>query len=169
MRSNILLALAATAQASLYGESYLNHTCVITVNPETSGVLSCSAQANASLIDSCCAETYGGLILATQYWDTYTSVPSQLLPEDTWTLHGLWPDFCNGSYTQYCDLNRQYDPNPSPKTQNGLPNGTVVPPWTGPAIDTFGIIPFGRYDLLDYMNTFWINQGGPNSAFWAHE
>lgn len=171
MRSEILLALAATAQASLYGESNLNHSCVITTNPETSGVLSCSANANASIVDSCCAETYGGLLLATQFWDTYTGRESQgqLLPEDTWTLHGLWPDFCNGSYTQYCDLNRQYDPSPSPKTQNGLPNGTVVPPWTGPSIDTFGIIPFGRYDLLDYMNTFWVNQGGSNADFWAHE
>jgi ribonuclease T2 len=83
-------------------------------------------------------------------------------------LHGLWPDFCNGSYTQYCDLSRQFDPSPSPNTTNGLPNGTVVPPYTGPGVDTF-IKAFGKYDLLAYMNKYWVNQGASNEAFWAHE
>lgn len=75
-------------------------------------VLSCSANANPAKVDSCCAETFGGLLLSTQYWDTYTGLESQgqLLPPNQWTLHGMWPDFCNGSFTQYCDLNRQYDP-----------------------------------------------------------
>ena len=68
--------------------------------------LSCSAHAHPGLVDSCCTETFGGLVLSTQYWDTYTGLEAegQVLPRDTWTLHGLWPDFCNGSYTQYCDL-----------------------------------------------------------------
>ena len=122
------------------------------------------------MVDSCCTETYGGLLLATQFWDTYTGLESQgqLLPENQWTLHGLWPDFCNGSYTQYCDLRRQYDPAPSPNTTNGLPNGTVVPRYTGPPVSTF-IEAFQRYDLLDWMNTYWINQGAPNADFWGHE
>lgn len=120
--------------------------------------------------DSCCAETYGGLVLQTQFWSTYTGLESQgqLLPGDTWTLHGLWPDFCNGSYTQYCDLTRQYDPVPSPNTTNGLANGTVVPPWKGFNMTSI-IQAFGRYDLLAYMNRFWVNQGASNDAFWAHE
>jgi hypothetical protein len=50
------------------------------------------------------------------------------------------------SYEQYCDFSRQYDPSPSPAK---LPNGTVIPPWTGPTIDTF-IETFGRFDLLSY-------------------
>ena len=116
-------------------------------------VLSCSADANPTTVDTCCVETFGGLVLSTQFWDTHTGLESQgqVLPKDSWTLHGLWPDFCNGSFTQYCDLNRQYDPSPSPKTTNGLPNGTVVPPYTGPNIGTF-LEPFGKYDLLAYMN-----------------
>jgi len=73
-----------------------------------------------------------------------------------------------GSYTQYCDLNRQYDPSPSPNTTTGLPNGTVVPPYRGPNIGTF-LQPFGKYDLLAYMNKYWISQGGPNYDFWGHE
>jgi ribonuclease T2 len=84
------------------------------------------------------------------------------------TLHLLWPDFCNGSFTQYCDLSRQFDPSTSPNTTNGLRNGTVVPPYTGPGVDTF-INAFGKYDLLAYMNKYWINQGASNEAFWAHE
>lgn len=83
-------------------------------------------------------------------------------------MHGLWPDYCSGAYTQYCDLSRQYDPVPSPNTTNALPNGTVVPPWKGPTIDTF-LKAFGRYDLIDWMNTYWVNQGAPNTDFWAHE
>jgi ribonuclease T2 len=75
-----------------------------------------------------------------------------------------WPDFCNGSFTQYCDFSRQFDPNPSPSTTNG----ETVPPYKGPGIDTF-IKAFGRFDLLDFMNTFWINQGDTNARFWAHE
>ncbi|KAK5141903.1 hypothetical protein LTR04_002424 [Oleoguttula sp. CCFEE 6159] len=132
------------ASASLYGESSLNHTCQL--------------------------KTYGGLVLSTQYWDTYTGLETQgqVLPRNTWTLHGLWPDFCNGSFTQYCDLSRQYDPSPSPNTTNGLPNGTVVPPYKGPDIGTF-LQPFGKGDLLAYMNKYWISQGSPNADFWGHE
>jgi hypothetical protein len=71
-----------------------------------------------SSVDSCCSETFGSLLLATQFWDTYTGLEDkgQLLPPDAWNLHGLWPDFCNGSFTQYCDLKRQFDPSPSPNT-----------------------------------------------------
>jgi ribonuclease T2 len=66
---------------------------------------------------SSCSETYGGLLLSTQFWTVYTGLeeanPPQKLPAESWGVHGLWPDFCNGSYTQYCDLSRQYDPEPS--------------------------------------------------------
>lgn len=38
--------------------------------------------------------------LSTQFWDTYTGFESegQLLPKNSWTLHGLWPDFCDGEH-----------------------------------------------------------------------
>ncbi|KAJ9608163.1 hypothetical protein H2200_007151 [Cladophialophora chaetospira] len=161
----LAVAVTTTAQASLYNETKVNHTCIL--DPL---VLSCSKQAQPNLVDTCCTETYGGLLLSTQFWSTYTGLEDQgqKLPADTWTLHGLWPDFCNGSYTQYCDLTRQYDPTPSPNTTNGLPNGTVVPPYKGPNVGTF-VSNFGRLDLLNWMNTYWINQGAPNSDFWGHE
>lgn len=76
----------------------------------------------------------------------------------TWTIHGLWPDFCDGNFTGYCDLSRQFDPTPD----------AGVPPYSGPGVDTF-IKAFGRKDLLDFMNKYWISQGSPNAHFWAHE
>ncbi|KAF2467449.1 ribonuclease T2 [Lindgomyces ingoldianus] len=153
------------AVAQLYpGQSPVNHTCLLQPS-----LLSCPPQ-NPSIVDSCCTETFGGLLLSTQFWSTYTNRESsgQLLPQNSWTLHGLWPDFCNGSFTQYCDLSRQYDPIPSPNTTDGTRNGTKVPPYTGPDIGTF-VKGFGRYDLLDYMNTYWIAQNQENSGFWGHE
>ncbi|KAH8680862.1 ribonuclease T2-like protein [Xylariales sp. PMI_506] len=162
----VLGLLSQQALAGLYpGISVYNHTCALQPTVE-----SCSAGADPALVDSCCAETFGGLVLSTQFWDTYTGRESagQLLPQKTWTLHGLWPDFCNSSYTQYCDLSRQYDPAPSPNTTTGTASGTPVPPYDGPGIGTF-IEPFGRYDLLDWMNTYWIAQNQANQDFWGHE
>lgn len=49
------------------------------------------------------------------------------------------------SYQQYCDLSRQYDPTPP----SHLPDGTPVPAYKGPGIDTF-VADFGRFDLLEY-------------------
>ncbi|KAG5654696.1 hypothetical protein H0H81_007452 [Sphagnurus paluster] len=59
----------------------------------------------------------------------------------------------------------QYDPTPSPSK---FPNGTIIPAYTGPGVDTF-IREFGRHDLLSYMNKYWINQNAPNPDLWAHE
>jgi len=81
-------AFIASATASLYGESDLNHTCILQPN-----YLSCSKQANPTTVDSCCVETYGGLVLQTQYWDINTGYEAegQLLPAYSWTIHGKRP------------------------------------------------------------------------------
>jgi len=159
--------LLAIASAQLYpGTSNLNHTCAI-----QKPVLSCSAgAADPSAVDTCCVETFGGLFLSTQFWtiSTYRESQGQLLPASSWSVHGLWPDFCNGSYTQYCDLSRQYDPEPSPNTTTGTPSGTPVPPWNGTTIDVW-IRDFGRLDLLAWMEEYWIAQGQPSAELWAHE
>jgi ribonuclease T2 len=63
---------------------------------------------------------------------------------------------------------RQYDPVPAPNTTNALPSGTKVPAYTGPSIGTF-LEPFGKFDLLAFMNKFWIAQGQVNGDFWGHE
>ena len=129
--------------------------------------------------NSCCSETFGGLLLTTQFWSTYTGLESsgQFLPslspsDDSpiWTIHGLWPDFCNGTWTQYCDLARQYDPHPSPNTTTGTPDGVPVPPYEGPDIGTL-VEKTGRRgrELVRYMRAYWPSRDEPSHVLWAHE
>ncbi|KAL8276342.1 hypothetical protein RQP46_011267 [Phenoliferia psychrophenolica] len=129
-----------------------------------------SCENTTTIQNTCCSPTPGALVLATQYWNTYTGLESsgQFLPENSWTIHGLWPDFCDGSYTQYCDLSRQYDPSPSPNTTNGLANGTVVPAWKGETMTDL-LKRFGRRDLLSYISGFWVGRGSSSDSLWAHE
>ena len=61
------------------------------------------------------------------------------------------------TYESYCDLSRQYDPNPSPKK---LDDGTEVPAYDGPGVDTF-VQDFGRDDLLSYSAFVILNIGTP--------
>lgn len=157
-----ILTVAAFAHAALYSNTTkFNHSCAIKPT-----VQSCSLSAlDLANLDTCCTETYGGQLLSTQFWDTYTGREDegQLLPKKHWTLHGLWPDYCNGSYPQYCDLDRQYDRQPPEEV-----NGQKVKPYRGPGVDQF-IKEWDRYDLLDWMNKFWVSQGQPSADFWAHE
>jgi hypothetical protein len=77
-----------TASAQLYpGQSKLNHTCQL-----QKPLLSCPSS-DPSKVDSCCVETFGGLLLSTQFWNTNSGGSGQLLPKDTFTLHGLWVAF----------------------------------------------------------------------------
>ncbi|KAG5644612.1 hypothetical protein DXG03_008090 [Asterophora parasitica] len=128
-----LLALFALGVAG--GATYSKDCSV----PNTGPVLtSCASQPavyscenTAPIKDTCCSPTPGGLVLATQFWSTYTGLENkkQKLPKGAWTIHGLWPDNCDGSYEQYCDLSRQFDPKPSPAK---FPDGTVIPAYKGP-------------------------------------
>lgn len=80
-------SVVGAACAQLYpNQSPLNHTCQL-----QEPLLSCPSQDPAK-VDSCCVETFGGLVLSTQFWNVYTGLEAQgqLLPADTWTLHGLY-------------------------------------------------------------------------------
>ena len=86
MKSSLTIAAAfaaASATASLYNITPNNHSCVVQAE-----YLSCSSKANPKTAATCCTETYGGLVLATQFWNTWAD---KELPANTWTLHGLWP------------------------------------------------------------------------------
>lgn len=66
-------------------------------------------------------------------------------PNNSWTLHGLWPDRCDGTYDANCDPSREYT------------NITAI------------LNSYGKTDLLAYMNTFWKDYQGNDETFWEHE
>ncbi|KAL9601259.1 MAG: hypothetical protein Q9219_002664 [cf. Caloplaca sp. 3 TL-2023] len=100
-----------------------------------------SCQNTTTVADTCCFNAPGGQLLQTQFWDT--NPPTG--PSDSWTVHGLWPDRCDGTYDQYCDPNRQYT------------NISSI------------ISAAGQTDLLNYMNTYWKDYQGNDESFWEHE
>ncbi|KAF8215867.1 ribonuclease T2 [Mycena galopus ATCC 62051] len=91
--------------------------------------------------DTCCVQSPGGLLLQTQFWDTDPSTG----PSNSWTIHGLWPDNCDGTFQESCDSSRDY---------------------TG--ISTL-LTNQGASDTLDFMNTYWKNDDGTDEEFWEHE
>ncbi|EIM92893.1 ribonuclease T2 [Stereum hirsutum FP-91666 SS1] len=91
--------------------------------------------------NSCCFESPGGLLLQTQFWDTDPSTG----PSDSWTIHGLWPDNCDGTFEENCDSSRDY---------------------TG--ISTL-LTNQGASDTLSFMEEFWVDINGENEQFWEHE
>ncbi|KAF2751833.1 ribonuclease T2 [Sporormia fimetaria CBS 119925] len=97
---------------------------------------------NTTIIENLCCFNYpGGQMLQTQFWDTHPATG----PDDSWTLHGLWPDRCDGSYDANCDSSRVYR------------NISTI------------IESFGKTDLLKYMQTYWKDYKGDDETFWQHE
>lgn len=105
----------------------------------TNAQLSCSASASAS----CCFLSPGGQLLQTQFWDTDPSDG----PSNSWTIHGLWPDNCDGTFSSNCDSSRDYT-----GISSILKNA-------------------GMTSLLNDMNTYWKNQPtfGTDEELWEHE
>ncbi|KFY24930.1 hypothetical protein V493_04933 [Pseudogymnoascus sp. VKM F-4281 (FW-2241)] len=110
--------------------------------------------------DLCCFNAPGGQLLLTQFWDTdpstgnyepldfstpFISLLTHLGPADAWTIHGLWPDRCDGTYEANCDPSREYS------------NITDI------------LTSFGKTDLLTYMDTNWKDYKGNDESFWEHE
>jgi len=126
--TGLALTAAGLAQAVFPLES--RATC-------SSTGLSC----HSSITNTCCVSSPGGLLLQTQFWDTDPATG----PSDAWTIHGLWPDNCNGGYESSCDSSRDYN-------------------------DITQILQnYGQQDLLDYMNTYWVSDDSSNESFWEHE
>ncbi|KAI9777494.1 MAG: ribonuclease T2-like [Peltula sp. TS41687] len=99
--------------------------------------LSCQSTSSAG---SCCYLSPGGQILQTQFWDTQPATG----PKNSWTVHGLWPDHCDGTFDSYCDKSREYT-------------------------DIGGIIGQADPALLNYMETYWKADNGDDETFWEHE
>lgn len=92
-------------------------------------------------VDSCCTNTPGGQILLTQFWDSHPATG----PSDSWTIHGLWPDNCDGSYEASCDPEREYR------------NITQI------------LRQGGGHEALEFMGKYWKDQHGRDETFWEHE
>ncbi|KAI1339072.1 ribonuclease T2 [Xylariaceae sp. FL0016] len=103
------------------------------------GPVSCQ---NSSASDSCCFIHPGGRLLLTQFWDAEVHVGGG---EHDWTVHGLWPDLCDGSYDQYCGMAPRFN------------NITEV------------LKHYDQDELLEYMNRYWVANYGTNDHLWAHE
>ncbi|KAJ7040298.1 ribonuclease [Mycena alexandri] len=107
----------------------------------TTGTASCTNSSAVS--DLCCFQAPGGQLLQVQFWDTSPSTG----PSNSWTIHGLWPDHCDGTFDESCDSSRDY---------TGI--GSLLTAQ-------------GASDTLDFMNTFWKNDpdDGTDESFWEHE
>ncbi|KAI0157340.1 ribonuclease Trv [Xylariaceae sp. FL1272] len=103
------------------------------------GPVSCNNQTAA---DACCFIYPGGRLLLTQFWDEEIHVGGG---EEDWTLHGLWPDLCDGSYDQYCGMAPRFD-NISDILKH-----------------------YDQGELIDFMNRYWVANYGTNEHLWAHE
>lgn len=91
--------------------------------------------------DSCCFEYPGGILLQTQFWDYYPPIG----PDDLFTLHGLWPDRCDGQYDQFCDPSMEIRDVKSIFNQHG------------------------ETELLKKMSKVWKNFNGNDESLWIHE
>ncbi|KAI8442724.1 ribonuclease T2-like protein [Phakopsora pachyrhizi] len=103
--------------------------------------ISCHIPKQQQPIDSCCTNLPGGQLLLTQFWDTQPSVG----PVDSWTIHGLWPDNCDGTYEASCDPTRNYH-NITQILERG-----------------------GGSETLKFMKSYWKDQRGDDEHFWQHE
>ncbi|OJJ50253.1 hypothetical protein ASPZODRAFT_59078 [Penicilliopsis zonata CBS 506.65] len=98
-----------------------------------------SCHATGTVTDTCCYNSPGGALVQVQLWDTDAG------PSDSWTIHGLWPDYCDGDYGEYCDYSPEYDDVETLLEEQGLT------------------------DLLTYMETYWVSDDETAAEFWAHE
>ncbi|ROV88631.1 hypothetical protein VMCG_10317 [Cytospora schulzeri] len=106
------------------------------------GPLSCHNNTPVAGEGSCCFVHPGGRILLTQFWDREVHVGGS---EDSWTLHGLWPDLCDGTYDAFCNMTPRFT------------NITDI------------LSHYGQSELLDFMDRNWVADRGSNSHLWAHE
>jgi len=104
---------------------------------DTTDQLSCSG----SSTNTCCISSPGGLFQQVQFWDSNPSTG----PAESWTIHGLWPNNCNGSYSESCDVSRAYTNITSLLTSDG------------------------QDDVLAFMTKYWVSDDESNEAFWEHE
>lgn len=90
--------------------------------------------------NSCCFESPSGTFLLTQFWDYYPPIGAN----DTFTLHGIWPNLCYNNYLQFCDDSLEVS-----KVRE------IV----------------GKFDpqLVKDLDKYWKNINGNDDSLWEHE
>lgn len=122
--------------------------------------LSCSNK--SEIVDTCCFEAPGGILLQTQFWDYIPprnvhdpdDIVKHLGPLDSFTNHGLWPDNCDGSYAQFCNSRLNIDDVWNLLNSEQFNNDKVAVNGT---------------DLLDLMSMYWKSNTGDDESLWVHE
>lgn len=79
--------------------NYVNLTACSTEN------LQYSCENTTAVQNTCCSVAQGGLFLQPSFWWTWTGFEDQgqLLPKESWTIHGLLNFDCNECvYNTYC-------------------------------------------------------------------
>lgn len=136
-----LMALVSAGPVVTPGwQNHLNLFTTPSNCPANKEVLSCSSNGNST--DSCCVENPGGIVLFTQLWNSDVTNS----PTHSWTVHGSWPDNCDGTYGSFCN-------------------------YENTSVDSvYDVLKaHGEIELVAYMNNFWLNDNGTNDAFWTHE
>lgn len=83
-------------------------------------------------------------MLQTQFWDYYPPIGAN----DSFTLHGLWPDNCDGTYEQFCDSSLD------------ISKGEVKKILVDQYKDT---------QLFEKIQKVWKNFNGDDESLWVHE
>ncbi|KAJ8495762.1 hypothetical protein ONZ51_g1549 [Trametes cubensis] len=134
-----VITRSALVSSSVSGVDYNDLFKQISSGCSTSGPASCHNTTQET--DLCCFEAPGGVLLQTQLWDTDPSTG----PSNSWTIHGLWPDHCDSTFSENCDSTRDYT-NITDLLQDQ-----------------------GADDTLSFMQEYWVDINGQNEQFWEHE
>ncbi|KAK1470256.1 ribonuclease T2 family protein [Colletotrichum tamarilloi] len=105
-----------------------------------SGAPKCPIDGSAR--NACCHVYPSSRLLLTQFWDDTVHAPGA---EEDWTLHGLWPEPCDGSYKAFYGMEPQFT------------NITDI------------LKHYGQDDLLALMERYWVAAYGTNNNLWASE
>jgi ribonuclease T2 len=111
--------------------------------------LSCPSSPPDSL-NTCCVNHPSGHFLQTQFWDTSPPVG----PNDSWTIHGLWPDLCSGGFDQFCDNTRSHED---------------IAGVIRRAFDEDQDASQPAEELLAFMQKYWLAMDGNDQRLWSHE
>lgn len=131
--------------ATLISSSPSNPQAIFSV-PECPIDIPISCTNSTPIANSCCFESPGGILLQTQFWDYQPAIG----PDDLFTLHGLWPDNCDGSYFQFCDRDLEIEPN-------------------GRTIESIIVGIYGDEALYGELQRVWKDWKGQDKSLWAHE